>query len=177
MDHIRILNVLFDTVIGPHDIAAFRGAFAHRVGLEHEWFHNHDNSDNGHRFHYRYPLIQYKRRGNQPLLICIGQGVDAARMFFENLRWDMELNGSFRPMEIEELCLRRYPIGISEEIEYTYHITDWQPLNQKNFREYQQLEGPDGDYPVSRTQADRSYHRLRQRHRLGDRIPDRTGNH
>lgn len=141
MDHIHILKVLFDTIIGPHDLTAFRGAFAHRVGLEHEWFHNHDNSESEHKFHYRYPLIQYKRRGNQPQIICIGQGVEAARMFFENLNWDMEMNGVHRPMPVEELSLRRCPVGIADEMIYSYQLYDWQPLNQKNYREYQSLEG------------------------------------
>ncbi|MEZ4775447.1 MAG: CRISPR-associated endonuclease Cas6 [Bacteroidia bacterium] len=141
MDHIHVLNVLFDTIIGPQDLPAFRGAFAHRVGLENEWFHNHDNSESEHKFHYRYPLIQYKRRGNQPQIVCIGQGVEAARMFFDNLVWDMEMNGVLRPMQVEELVLRKYPIGIGEEMIYTYQLYDWQPLNQKNYREYQSLQG------------------------------------
>lgn len=58
MQPLRILSVTFDTHLDPWDLPKFRGAIARKVGLEHEWFHNHDNENGG--YHQRYPLIQYK---------------------------------------------------------------------------------------------------------------------
>ena len=138
---LHVLSVLFDTIIAHQDISAFRGALAERVGLEHEWFHNHNNAEDGHRFHYRYPLVQYKRREQQPELIALGQGVEAAKMFFESLQWDMQMKGRLRKMDIEELTLRKYELKIVEEPIYTYRIHDWQALNQKNYDAYKGMEG------------------------------------
>lgn len=144
MNYLHILTVRFDGIIAPDDLPAFRGALAEAIGLEHEWFHNHNNDPKDERrLHYRYPLIQYKRRGNQPLLVAIGPGTQAAQMFFQQLDWDFRLRGEARPMAVDRLCLERYPLGIEagEAMPYTYRLQDWQPLNQENYRKYQQLQG------------------------------------
>ena len=112
---LHVLSVLFDTLIAHQEIPVFRGAMAEKVGFEHEWFHNHNNSEDGSDFHYRYPLIQYKRRGHQPELLAIGQGVDAARMFFESLDWKMKIKGEIRDMPIEELKLKKYELKLEPE--------------------------------------------------------------
>ena len=58
---LRLLSVTFQSTIEPWELPQFRGAMAHKVGLEHEWFHNHNNEDpDKPKLHYRYPLIQYK---------------------------------------------------------------------------------------------------------------------
>jgi hypothetical protein len=44
MKKLRLLSVSFDTHIKPWELKKFRGAVARKVGIEHEWFHNHDNS-------------------------------------------------------------------------------------------------------------------------------------
>lgn len=44
MKKLRLLAVSFDTHINPWDLNKFRGAVSRKVGLEHEWFHNHDNA-------------------------------------------------------------------------------------------------------------------------------------
>ncbi len=44
MKKLRLLSVSFDTNIKPWELKKFRGAVARKVGIEHEWFHNHDNS-------------------------------------------------------------------------------------------------------------------------------------
>ncbi len=67
MKKLRLLAVSFDTHISPWELKQFRGAVSQKVGLEHEWFHNHDNSGEEQdspsygrpRYHHRYPLIQY----------------------------------------------------------------------------------------------------------------------
>jgi hypothetical protein len=44
MKNLRILQVAFDTEIQPYELPYFSGAVARKVGIEHEWFHNHDNT-------------------------------------------------------------------------------------------------------------------------------------
>jgi hypothetical protein len=73
MKNLRILQVAFDTEIQPYELPYFRGAVARKVGIEHEWFHNHDNTNGG--THNRYPLIQYKldtyKGQMRPMLLCL----------------------------------------------------------------------------------------------------------
>ena len=139
--HTQILRVIFDTILPHRDLPAFRGAMAERVGLEHEWFHNHNNDDSEQRYHYRYSLIQYKLSGHQPMLVCIDQGVEAARMFFDRPDWEILMKGQIRHMMINELHLKKCPLSIEDDICHTYALYDWQALNQDNYRHYQQLEG------------------------------------
>jgi hypothetical protein len=94
MKHLRTLAVTFDSQLPPWELPKFRGVFAHKVGLENEWFHNHNNETGG--YHNRYPLIQYKvnARGGgafQPMLLCIDQGVEEAHHFFSKPEWDMQV--------------------------------------------------------------------------------------
>ena len=67
MKRLRILQVSFDSNLQPYQLPAFRGAIARKVGIEHEWFHNHDNENGG--FHNRYPLIQYKLDTHQGIVL------------------------------------------------------------------------------------------------------------
>lgn len=142
---IRVLNVVFDTILGEDELCIFRGALAERVGLEHDWFHNHNNSDEGSQFYYRYPLIQYKLKGNQPMLVCIGQGVHAASMFFEQEDWSLTMKGQYRRLEIEELRLKKYVLSVAplegDALPYKYRIKRWQALNQNNYSKYPQQNG------------------------------------
>jgi len=44
MKKLALLKVAFDTTIQPYEVSAFRGAIIDKVGRQHEWFHNHDNT-------------------------------------------------------------------------------------------------------------------------------------
>ena len=154
MKKLRMLRVAFDTHIRPFEIPAFRGAIASKVGLEHEWFHNHNNSkqavdvDNLQdlsttRYHYRYPLIQYKTKHHngafQPMIICLGEGVEEAHKFFAQSNWEVDINGQQHQLSISKLDVHQHNIQVWER-EFTYNLFKWQALNQKDFRYYQQLE-------------------------------------
>lgn len=140
-----VMKLLFDLYLEQEDLSAFRGALAERVGREHEWFHNHNNHDaQGPRYHYRYPLIQYKLQQGRPLLVCIGQGVDAARIFFELDDWTIQLRGEPISLKLHELRLKQYPleaVSLEEGLIYSYRLRYWQALNQENYRKYQEKRG------------------------------------
>ena len=42
---LRTLSVIFDTYLEPWEIAKFRAAVSYKVGLEHEWYHNHKGEE------------------------------------------------------------------------------------------------------------------------------------
>ena len=96
MKNLRILQVAFDTNIQPYKLPYFRGAIAQKVGIEHAWFHNHDNTNGG--FHNRYPLIQYKLdtyKGHiRPMRFCLDKGIEAAPHF--SLQPKLEVIRNFR---------------------------------------------------------------------------------
>ncbi|MCP4439296.1 MAG: CRISPR-associated endonuclease Cas6 [Aureispira sp.] len=138
---IRVLKVTFDTKLQPWEVSGFRGAMAAKVGLEHEWFHNHDNSiDPGPAYHYRYPLIQYKLHKGKPMLLCVEQGVEEAQHFFSKPDWTLNINGKVHNMRIHRLGVDQHKIQFLEE-PATYRIHNWLALNQEYFPLYQKARG------------------------------------
>ena len=113
MKKLRILQVSFDTEIQPYQLAAFRGAVAHKVGLEHSWFHNHDN-ENGGTFN-RYPLIQYKifndKGQMQPMLLCLEQGIEEAHHLFSQPEWSLNIKGQQHDLRIANLHVNQYTLN------------------------------------------------------------------
>ena len=142
MKKLRILNVSFDTDIEPYRLSAFRGAVAQKVGLEHDWFHNHDNEHGG--FHNRYPLIQYKldtHRGQmRPMLMCIEEGVDEAHHFFSQPDWTVTVAGASHALRIAHLNVHQHALQVWQE-RFRYRIHKWQAFNPDNFAHYQSLSG------------------------------------
>ncbi|MCB0654134.1 MAG: hypothetical protein KDC85_22835 [Saprospiraceae bacterium] len=141
MKNLRLLAVTFDTPIAPWEIKQFRGAIAHKVGLEHDWFHNHNNESGG--FHYRYPLIQYKvaTRGREmrPMLLCINDCVEEAHHFFGMPDWSLRIGDrDAAPLRIFQLDLREHALDLKPAAA-AYCIHKWQPLNPDNFREWQSM--------------------------------------
>jgi len=153
---LRVLTVSFDTSIEPFQIPAFRGAIAAKVGLEHEWFHNHNNAGmaqlpkdvsdyNGQgQYHNRYPLIQYKisahRQQKRPMLMCLDECVEEAHKFFAKPDWTINLNGEIRTLSIANLNVNQFNLQLWDTTFY-YKIYRWQALNTDNWKAYQQLEG------------------------------------
>lgn len=140
MKQIRLLSISFNTEIKPYEIPAFRGAIIEKVGMEHEFYHNHDNNDDSKQnYHYRYPLVQYKQSGKQPMLVFVDKGVDAAQHFFVQSNWNLTFAGKPHQMEINEMHVKPYEIGVID-YEKKYSLTKWIALNEKNFQRYMALD-------------------------------------
>ena len=136
---LRILAVVFDSYLEPWEIPKFRGAMAHKVGLEHDWFHNHKTLDNPTSFHYRYPLIQYKLDKNHPMLICIDKGVEEAQRFFAQADWTLMIGNKRHQMHLKSLEIKQFSLQILQQ-KREYRIHNWLALNQENYNKYQELE-------------------------------------
>ena len=109
MKQVRILSVAFDTEIAAHETPAFRGAVIEKVGLEHELFHNHNNDPSAKvAYHYRYPVVQYKRQGRRPSIVFIDEGVGQAQHFFMQPDWSLEFAGRRYNASISDLKVRTY---------------------------------------------------------------------
>lgn len=142
MKRLRILQVSFDANLQPYQLAAFRGALAAKVGWEHEWFHNHDNTNGG--THNRYPLIQYKldtyKGQMRPMLLCLENGIEEAHHLFSQADWSVRLNGEALDLKIANLNVNQYTLNTWER-PFAYRIHKWQALNVENYAKYQELTG------------------------------------
>ena len=137
MTTLRCLRIRFENSIGPSELAAFRGAVSAKAGLEHTLFHNHETDG---RLRYRYPLIQYQRLGENPALVCLNEGVEAAQYFLTQPDWELNLNGHLLRLQVGQIQLREHRLQVSEH-PYTYHLHQWLALNQANYRVYMQQTG------------------------------------
>lgn len=136
MKQLRLITIRFNISIKGHEIPAFRGALVRKVGLEHEWFHNHNNESNG--FHHRYPRIQYKRHRGKPMLVCLENGIEEIQKYFSQSDWSLEFSGETHKMGIEELRVHQFDIRVMETMR-TYYIKNWIALNDRNHKAY--MEG------------------------------------
>lgn len=134
MKKIRLLDVTFENDIQPWEVAAFRGAIVATAGKEHILFHNH-NKDG---FRYAYPLIQYKRIGKKPHLVCIDEGIDEVHHFFENKQEGLILGDRPYELVVDQIRLNKFNLQVWDR-SFNYLIQDWFPLNQKNYKIYKEI--------------------------------------
>jgi hypothetical protein len=137
---LRLLAVTFDTHLESWELPKFRAAIAEKVGFQHDWFHNHDNSsadNDSEKFLYRYALIQYKCFFNNPMLLCLDKGVEEAHHFFSQPDWSVRIGTEQRALPIKKLDLREYELHT--QTRRTYRIYNWMPLNGQDYRDFQQL--------------------------------------
>lgn len=131
---IRLLSVTFNFQLLQRDISQFRGAIIGATQLKNDLFHNHTNNGTI----YRYPLIQYKNIRKSAAIICIEQGVDGIQDFFSNTNWKLEINRRTADFKVDQLQAWLHRVGIWEQT-FQFKIFGWLPLNQANYKKYQQL--------------------------------------
>lgn len=137
MKRIRYLTIRFDAEIQSYEIPAFRSAVIEKAGREHVSFHNH-LGDSG--FNYRYPVIQYKRIGRNPAIVCVNEGVDDIHYFFENRSWDICIGDRPVTLRVKDLRLNQYNLQAWEHT-FRFRIRDWLALNQENYARYENMSG------------------------------------
>ncbi len=136
MPKIRLVKVIFDTKLTPIEIPAFRGAIIQIVGQEHVAFHHHIGDE---RFHYSYPVIQYKTHGKKAGIVCIQDGVDEIHHFFSKNEGQIRLGNEWRPLHVESVKINQFQVQVWDT-SFAYSIRKWLPLNEKNYMVYQSLE-------------------------------------
>lgn len=140
MKQVRLLSVSFDAEIAHYETAAFRGAIIEKVGQERELYHNHNNAPDAKApYHYRYPLVQYKRQRKKPSIVFIEKGVNEAQYFFAQPNWELNFAGKAYQATVSDFKVRKYDVGVVEQEKY-YTLRRWAALNQDNFARYIKLE-------------------------------------
>mgnify|MGYP002777888522 CR=1 FL=1 len=135
MKKIRYLTIRFDADIEAYELPAFRGAVIERAGREHLLFHNHLGDE---KFLYGYPVIQYKRVGRNPALVCVDYGVDEVHHFFNQRDWEITLGDRPLKLGIRSLQLEQYTLQVWEKT-FRYRLYNWLALSQENYARYQSL--------------------------------------
>lgn len=138
MPKIRILKIQFLAEIEAYEIPAFRGAIIAKAGPDHILFHNHLNDR---EYLYGYPVIQYKRIGRNPALLCLDYGLDDIKHLFQN--GDLEVQIGPRPvrLEIKDLHLQTFSLAIEPTV-FSYRLYNWLALNQENFEKFREISDP-----------------------------------
>jgi hypothetical protein len=134
MRKIRVLDVEFENPINAWETPAFRGAVIATAGKENTLFHNHL----GKNYRFGYPLIQYKRIGKKPHLVCIEDGVDEVHHFFENKQEGLMLGDRPYELKVDSIRLNRFTMQVWDKT-FQYFMQDWLPLKQDNYKEYKGL--------------------------------------
>lgn len=138
MPKLKFLKVQFDTQIEPYEIPAFRGAMIAKVGKENTLlFHNHIDEQ---KYHYAYPLVQYKTIYRRPTLVCLGEGVEVVHKFFEQQNWDLLIGEQMHKMPIHTLDMNQFMVQVWDK-NFEYQIRNWLPITQSSHKEYGELEG------------------------------------
>ncbi len=136
MPKIRFLKIIFNSEIEPYEVPAFRGAVIEKAGKDHILFHNHLNDR---EFLYGYPVIQYKRIGRNPCIVCLDYGTDEIHHLFQNQNLTIKLGERIVSLEIKNLQMQQYNLQIWER-HFSFRIFNWLALNQENFEKFQKLE-------------------------------------
>ncbi len=136
MKKIRFLRLQFDAEIAAYEIPAFRGAVAAKAGLEHILFHNHLSNR---ELLYGYPVIQYKRIGRNPAIVCIDYGVDEIHHLFSNRNLEVMIGERPLSLNVKNLQLHQYTLQVWEK-SFAYRLYNWLALSQENYQSYRQIQ-------------------------------------
>ena len=135
MKKIRYLTIQFENEIEAWEIPAFRGAVIAKAGNEHILFHNHLNDR---EFLYGYPVIQYKRIGKRPMLVCLDYGTDEIHHFFNAGNLELEIGNRKITLVVSKLNLNQINLQVWEK-SFRFRIRNWIALNQENYQKYIQI--------------------------------------
>ncbi len=137
MNQVKTLIIKFEGELKNHEIPQFRGAVISAVGGD-ILFHNHD----GDGYRYSYPLIQYKKIGGSPSIVCVGQGVENIGKLFESGNFTFQIGTDIRQMDILSVKANKINVQLWEST-FRYSLKKWLPLNPDNYRTYNALTSLD----------------------------------
>lgn len=129
---IRYLTIQFDNEIEPWELSLFRGAVIQKAGNEHILFHNHLNDR---EFLYGYPVIQYKRIGRCPMIVCLDYGTDEIHHFFNSGSLEINIGERKLNLLVRKLNLNQINLQVWEK-SFRFKIRNWIALNQENYTKY-----------------------------------------
>ena len=131
MKKIKYLQIVFKDDITESELPKFRGAVIDAATRENVLFHNHVDDN----FRYAYPLIQYKRIGRSPAIVCLEQGTEAIHAFFSRPNASLQLGDRVVACQIDRLYLNEVTMQTWDK-SFEYHIERWLAIKDENYRNY-----------------------------------------
>jgi hypothetical protein len=135
MKKIKYLQIQFKDEIAADELPKFRGAVIDAASRENILFHNHVDDN----YRYAYPLIQYKRIGKRPTMICLEEGTEQIHAFFSRPNSTLQLGDRVVPCQIERLLLNEVTMQARDK-SFAYRIDRWLAIKDENYRSYLALE-------------------------------------
>lgn len=133
----NVLTILLDLPLKEEELPFFRGALIAEVGASNILFHDH--TEEGLR--YSYPLIQYKCLGGYAAVTAIESAIPQAGCLFfgDKDSFRLKIGRKYVVTSVADIHKQALDLAVTEQMnEYT--ITRWLPLNQENYKKYQEID-------------------------------------
>lgn len=134
MKKVKLLRIQFKNELSEVELPYFRAAVIAQVDRDNGLFHNHD----GDGFHYRYPLIQYKRIHRKAALVCMAEGTEQIMDFFQRRVRTLQIGNRPMEVEIENLYLNEVTFQAWDTL-FPFRLNRWMPFKEQNYAEFHQL--------------------------------------
>ena len=136
MKKVKTLFIQLENNLAPDEVHRFRAAVIEATERQHDLFHNHKDED---KFHYRYPMIQYKSIGGQATLLCLGEGTNVVHHFLGQPQITLRIGKRREELSVDRVDLKQVLVQTWSS-DLFYRLDYWQALNRKNYADWKSLE-------------------------------------
>lgn len=134
---ISTFQLNFNIPLRPNEINLWRGAVNRSAGIDKSDFHNHQAGDK--KYHYRYPLIQYRTWQGKAAVFGIGRGSQLLRDWILEAPPAVQIGKKIMPLRLQQIKDDIQPISMTSEMQ-TYYIHNYLPFNEANYQRWQKKE-------------------------------------
>lgn len=137
----QLTTLSFDFPLHPGDIRAFRAAIVECLGLGHQLFHGHDNSEPGvTKYLNAYPLVRFAVHRGRPVIMGIGAGADAILRHLLPVLPEL-LYVAGRPCPTANWRIQNRQLEAHRTTHYeAFGLYQWMALNKQNYQAWKQYE-------------------------------------
>ncbi|NIM10565.1 MAG: DNA repair protein [Candidatus Aminicenantes bacterium] len=139
LKYMKVGEIRFPEIhLRPSVLHKARGYFANRFN-QYDLLHNRDKNSGKHI--YRYPAIQFKLDDHLVIYAFKDEAIDILKDVFLSSE-EIVIEGLGILIYEKQIEVKEVPFG-EDGGHYVYKFTSpWLPLNQKNYREYEQMDDP-----------------------------------
>ncbi len=138
---IPLTTITFPEIaLRTRDAHKLRGYFGELFREHSPLLHNHleaEQGEDGVKYRYAYPLVQYKVLDRVPTLVGAGEGAGLLAQLFLHMR-ELRIDNEDFPVLSKHIRHEQATLGMADDlIDYRFE-TLWMALNQANYRDYRQ---------------------------------------
>lgn len=152
MNPVKLLHIQFNLPLQSWQISQFRGALSewiitHKSDLlsveEQDFFHNHNNSQSSNgkaKFHYRYPLIQYRSIKGKAAICVMNEAIPILQKVLMDISSPFVMQGVIHTLCWEDMQMREHTLQMTDQPQ-TYRIRYWVALNNERMKQWNEMRG------------------------------------